>query len=122
VENPPLHHIEIGIDAVDPERLATFWSAALGYAVGDLDPAGVYLDLVPPNADLPVVYLQRVPEAKAGKNRVHLDLWESDPEAAIKRLESIGGLRIGQPRSGSAGGWWQVMSDPEGNEFCICRA
>ena len=117
-----MRRVEIGIDCTDPELLAEFWSVALGYAIGDLDPAGVYLDLIPPSAELPVVYLQRVPEAKAAKNRVHLDLWEDEPLARIEALEQLGARKIGSPRTGSAGGWWQVMADPEGNEFCVCRA
>jgi hypothetical protein len=117
-----VRRVEIGIDCSDPESLARFWSVALGYAIGDLDPAGVYLDLVPPSGELPVVYLQRVPEKKATKNRVHLDLWDEEPIGRIEILEQLGARRIGLPRTGSAGGWWQVMEDPEGNEFCVCRA
>jgi predicted enzyme related to lactoylglutathione lyase len=113
---------EIGIDANDPEALAEFWCAVVGYSVGEFDPAGVYLDLVPPTDDLPVLYLQRVDEPKRAKNRVHLDLWVSDPEALIDLAVTLGAERVGPPRTGSAGGWWQVLVDPEGNEFCICRA
>jgi predicted enzyme related to lactoylglutathione lyase len=113
--------IEIGIDTVMPERLAPFWAHALGYAVGDFDVANTYLDLVPPEPGLPVVYLQRVPEPKTVKNRLHLDLMASDPEDLIGWLASRGATRIGTPMSGSEGGWWQVMTDPEGNEFCVCR-
>jgi predicted enzyme related to lactoylglutathione lyase len=112
--------IEIGIDAVDPEALAPFWAEALGYTIGDMDRAGTYLDLVPPDAE-PVVYLQRVPEPKAVKNRLHLDLWTDEPEETIERLISLGARRLGKPVSGSEGGSWQVMADPEGNEFCICH-
>jgi predicted enzyme related to lactoylglutathione lyase len=112
--------IEIGIDSVNPEALAPFWAGALGYAMGDMDRAGIYLDLVPPEG-APVVYLQRVPEAKVLKNRLHLDLWTDEPEETIARLISLGARRIGKPVSGSEGGSWQVMADPEGNEFCICR-
>jgi len=114
--------IEIGIDCQDPVGLAPFWSAALGYAIGDLDHAGLYLDLLPPVPELPVVYFQRVPEPKATKNRVHLDLLVTDPEPEVRRLCALGASLVGDPQSGSEGGWWQVMSDPEGNEFCVCRA
>jgi len=113
--------IEIGIDTVMPERLAPFWAEALGYQVGDMDQAGTYLDLVPPAPDMPVVYLQRVPEPKSGKNRLHLDLMSASPQELIERLTSLGAARVGSPMSGSEGGWWQVMADPEGNEFCVCE-
>jgi len=113
--------VEIGIDTTMPERLAPFWAEALGYTIGDTDRAGTYLDLIPPDPGMPVVYLQRVPERKIVKNRLHLDLMTAEPELTIARLESLGATQIGTPMSGSEGGWWQVMSDPEGNEFCICR-
>lgn len=112
--------MEIGIDCAEPERLAPFWAAALGYSIGDLDRAGVYLDLVPPDPTLPVVYLQRVPEPKSVKTRCHLDLRVDDPRTLIARLLALGGRTLGDPRTGSEGGWWQVMADPEGNELCVC--
>jgi predicted enzyme related to lactoylglutathione lyase len=114
--------VEIGIDTQDPERLAPFWAEALGYAIGDLDRAGSYLDLLPPDPSLPAVYLQRVPEKKDRKNRLHLDLYATDPEVTVDRLVEFGATRTGEPQTGSEGGWWQVMADPEGNEFCVCRA
>ena len=113
--------IEIGIDSVMPEALAPFWAAALGYKVGDMDRAGTYLDLVPPDPGLPVVYLQRVPEPKTVKNRLHLDILTTQADETIGRLTALGATPIGTAMSGSEGGWWQVMADPEGNEFCICR-
>jgi len=112
--------IEIGIDCEEPERLAAFWAEALGYAIGDMDSAGTYLDLVPPERGGPIVYLQRVPEPKTVKNRLHLDLMSVEPESTVSRLIELGAARVGEPMTGSEGGWWQVMRDPEGNEFCIC--
>ncbi len=115
--------LEIGIDCVEPEALAPFWASALGYRVGDMDRAGAFLDLVPPDEGAgPVVYLQRVPEPKVTKNRLHLDLYTTEPFSLIERLEELGAVRVGEPRTGSEGGWWHVMQDPAGNEFCICRA
>ncbi len=59
-----------------------------------------------------------VPEAKATKNRLHLDLRPLDQAAEVARLEGLGARRIdiGQGTS------WVVMADPEGNEFCVLRA
>jgi len=111
--------IEIGIDSVAPEALAPFWADALGYSIGDMDRAGTYLDLVPPEPSLPVVYLQRVPESKTVKNRLHLDLYTAEPEVLVEKLVSLGARRL-EVNSGSEGGTWQVMADPQGNEFCVC--
>ncbi|MHB8246374.1 MAG: VOC family protein [Acidimicrobiales bacterium] len=113
--------IEIGIDCADPEELAPFWSAALGYELGELNSDGVYLDLIPRDVNQPIVYFQRVPEPKSVKNRVHLDLWSPDPLAEIARLVALGASLIGDPMEGPSDGWWQVMADPAGNEFCVCK-
>ncbi len=111
--------LEIGIDCRDPPRLASFWLAALGYegTNGDGQP---YLDLVAP-AGAPAVYFQRVPEPKTVKNRLHFDLFSNEPEQLVERLADLGATRLGEP-FGARPAWdWQVMADPEGNEFCVCR-
>jgi predicted enzyme related to lactoylglutathione lyase len=112
--------IEVGIDSVDPESLAPFWVEALGYALGKPDPEGTYLELVPPPGS-PPVYLQRVPEPKSTKNRLHLDLFTTEPDALVTRLTGIGATKVGEAFTNTSGSWWQVMADPEGNEFCVCR-
>jgi predicted enzyme related to lactoylglutathione lyase len=61
---------------------------------------------------------QKVTEAKAGKNRVHLDLSGPDVVTLWKRVESLGGRRI----PGFEDGGFLVMADPEGNEFCVVPA
>ena len=81
----------------------------------------IQFGLVPPDPTLPVVYLQRVPEPKTIKNRLHLDILTAEAEKTIGRLTALGATRVGTAMSGAEGGWWQVMADPEGNEFCICR-
>lgn len=62
---------------------------------------------------------QRVPEAKSVKNRLHLDLHPGDgrTEAEIERLERLGARVLRHVRE--PGGEWRVMTDPEGNEFCV---
>ena len=66
----------------------------------------------------PVLILQAVPESKSGKNRVHIDVHSEDAPAHITRLEEMGGRRHGE-RVEQFGIWWQTMTDPEGNEFCV---
>ncbi|MHB1738673.1 MAG: VOC family protein [Actinomycetes bacterium] len=111
--------IEVGIDATDPVRLAPFWLAALGYqrTRGDAHP---YLDLVGPPGALPV-FLQHVSEPKVAKNRLHLDLFTTDPQALVDRLVGLGARRVGEPIGAPTDWSWQVLADPEGNEFCVCR-
>ena len=66
------------------------------------------------------VEVLRVPEEKAVKNRLHLDLRPKDQAAEVARLEALGARRvdIGQGTDKT----WVVMADPEGNEFCVLRA
>ena len=73
-------------------RLATFWSEALGYTTaGD---AGNYVLLVPTESGPPKLLLQAVTEAKATKNRMHLDIETPDVDAEVIRLESLGARRL----------------------------
>ena len=118
----PTRLVQVVIDAADPAGLARFWAAALGWEVGveddeeiDVWPRGYSY---PDPVALPLVFLAG-PEAKTGKNRIHLDLAsqsEADQTAQVERLLGLGATRadIGQ---GDVP--WQVLADPEGNEFCV---
>jgi hypothetical protein len=64
--------VVVVLDCLQPERLAQFWANALGYQVASS--SGPYVVLVPDAQPGPGLVLQRVPEPKAGKNRMHLDL------------------------------------------------
>jgi len=107
------------LDCAHPERLADFWSQAIGYTI--LGGAGSYMMLVDEAGQQPKLLLQRVEEAKAGKNRMHLDIEVPDVDGEVERLEALGASRVEDPRS-EHGSRWVVMNDPEGNEFCVCDA
>ena len=118
----PTRLVHLVVDAADPARLARFWAAALRWEVAaeesdevDVWPAGFSY---PDPAALPLVFVP-VPELKAGKNRVHLDLATESvrhPAAEVKRLLALGAVPadIGQGEVP-----WTVLADPEGNEFCV---
>ncbi len=115
--------VSVVLDTVDPAEIAGFWQEALGYRLAaDL---GAFLVLVPRDREVPgqpVVILQRVGEPAAGKNRMHVDLHPPDAEAHVAHLESLGGSRVGEPVTElleSLGVWWQQMTDPQGNVFCV---
>jgi predicted enzyme related to lactoylglutathione lyase len=107
----------LAMDTVDPEVLAPFWCGLLGVRVDTTVGEGEFLLLTPTEEGL-VVGFQRVPEAKAGKNRVHLDLVVDDLDAATAVVEQLGGrwLEPGKTRE-LEGFQWRCMADPEGNEF-----
>ena len=109
--------ISIVIDCQNPDRLVPFWESALGYRLAStLDG---YRVLAPGAGDeLPVLILQQVPEPRAGKNRLHLDLHPDDSAALITKLVGLGAKLLGE-RVFLDDISWQVLADPEGNEFCI---
>jgi predicted enzyme related to lactoylglutathione lyase len=110
--------VTVVLDCSDADALVPFWELALDYVLSDkLDE---YRVLVPRDAskDGPVLALASVPEPKSGKNRMHLDCHPDDPEAHITRLRRLGATIVGE-RVERFGHWWQVMADPEGNEFCV---
>jgi predicted enzyme related to lactoylglutathione lyase len=109
--------MELVLDCTQPGRLAAFWCAALDYRDYYSDTTMVVL--VPTEGMAPPLILQRVPEAKAGKNRMHLDIVADDIEAEIHRLEALGGHRIDEGVQSFGGTHWVRMSDPEQNEFCV---
>ena len=133
---------DLTLDCIDAVRVAGFWKVALGYedepapepfadrtewlaSFGEAydphegawlrDPAGVG----------PRLSILAVPEPKVAKNRMHVDVHPPlDPglPGLASRLEALGGRRLGAPvveLLEDAGIWWQVMADPEGNEFCV---
>ncbi|PWI42370.1 VOC family protein [Streptomyces sp. ICBB 8177] len=108
--------LAVVLDCADPERLAGFWSTALGYRrTGGEAP---YVVLADPGGRWPELLLQRVPEPKRGKNRAHLDLRVSTLEPHLARLLEAGARRLRGPFDD--GGWLTVvLADPEGDEFCL---
>ena len=83
-----------------------------------------------PDGDGPRLFFQQVPEEKVAKNRVHLDVRAAPGlegearmaalEEECERLLSLGGSRVRrhEPEPPMSGGFI-VMTDPEGNEFCL---
>ncbi|RPI25490.1 MAG: VOC family protein [Actinobacteria bacterium] len=103
------------IDTTDVDRLVEFWTQLLGLEVRARYPSYVFLSRV--SADGPNLAFQVVPEAKATKNRVHIDVHAEDREAAVARVIELGGSRLADHGMGDF--HWTVCADPEGNEFCI---
>ena len=110
--------IGLVLDCADPEELARFWGPALGYTI--VGGAGTYMLLMPPEPGRPKLLLQRVPEAKTAKNRMHLDIHVVDIDAEARRLESLGARRVSSDVFSEHGTRWHVLADPEGNELCVC--
>jgi len=112
-----LRIVNVTFDCADPRPLAEFWSRALGYTVKDVTELFAALD--PPDESAPHLLFLKVPEARAAKNRVHVDLAGGDREAEVERLVGLGATR-GETRT-EYGVTWTVLHDPEGNELCVAQ-
>jgi hypothetical protein len=153
---------QLTIDANDPAVLARFWAQALGYQpvppaepqttwnahyrsqlgedpqdardARDARDAAFEDRLFDPDGLRPPIWFQEVPEAKAGKNRLHLDLYPTGRDNALpmeRRIEIVEakaaeliGLGASVERRGRYDDpedpiYYVVMHDPEGNEFCV---
>ena len=110
----------LAIDCKDPTRLGQFWADALGYRFLEDDEDSVEVGLVPTRGSGPRLLFLKVPEGKTVKNRLHLDLRPDDQATEVERLESLGARRVDIGQGDDV--TWEVMADPEGNEFCILRA
>lgn len=134
--------LQIVFDAANPPALADFWALAMGYVPQQppdgfdswadfaekngmpLSSLGDYGAVVDPENIGPRLFFQKVPEPKTAKNRVHLDIdvtgHGANPEALdahVGKLVAAGAAR--HHKLSELGATWVVMSDPEGNEFCI---
>ncbi|MFD7614164.1 VOC family protein [Streptomyces sp. NPDC059828] len=112
----PARVSEIVFDCAEPAALARFWATMLGGEPVEREPDWAYVD--PPG--FVRMAFQRVPEGKQVKNRLHLDLEAdgiTDASAAAVRLGAslVGGIVSDEQGS------FQVLRDPEGNEFCFCE-
>jgi len=109
---------EVVIDAVDPERQAAFWAEVLGYQRTDTYDGAV--EIAGPDGGRTTLVFVPVGAAKAGKNRVHLDVNPAgcDQDEELDRLLSLGADKVDV---GQGNQTWVVLADPEGNEFCLLR-
>ena len=141
---------QLTIDANDPAALARFWAQALGYQPAPptepettwhalyrarLGEDAAFADrLFDPAGLRPPIWLQEVPEAKAGKNRLHLDLYPTGRDRALPMERRIGIVEAKVAELTRLGAsverrdrqddpqdavYFVVMHDPEGNEFCV---
>jgi catechol 2,3-dioxygenase-like lactoylglutathione lyase family enzyme len=110
---------ELVIDCNDPARMAAFWSDVLGWnAAADEDGDFWMSSDGDPAGPGPILVFVAVPEPKAVKNRIHIDVNPSgcDQAVELERLLALGArpVDVGQGEPS-----WVVLADPEGNEFCL---
>lgn len=136
--------VQVTIDCADPHTLADWWAETLGWSVEPQDEAFIRrmvdeghatIDettthrgrlvwaagaaiVAPEGTAAPRILFQQVPEEKAGKNRVHLDIRPDTDDIAAYRdsLVQRGATALHEGRVGPH--TWVTFTDPEGNEFC----
>lgn len=142
------YRTQIVVDSVDPHGQADWWAVTLGWQVEPSDPdfieemvalghaseadtcqhrgmlvwregAAIRPADQPGAAPRDRIYFQRVPEPRAGKNRVHWDVITDggDIDTVRDQLLARGAGYLDTRSQGPHS--WHVMTDPEGNEFCL---
>ena len=105
---PLARYKDLCIDAVDDDRMQSFWSGALGLAVEHYDNGQEQLVGATPQHG---VWICQVPEPRTVKQRVHIDVHAT----SVEEVERLGAVRLSA--EGEFG--WTVMADPEGGELCV---
>ncbi|MGW4367243.1 VOC family protein [Nocardia takedensis] len=140
--------IQVTFDCADPAALSAFWAEVLGYELQPPPPGFATWDealeamnipperrndasgVIDPAGAGPRLFFQKVPEGKAAKNRVHLDVraapgltGDERMEALEKecaRLTALGARRLERHEPAPPMMFGHiVMADPEDNEFCL---
>jgi len=107
------------MDCADTWRLARFWQEIVGGAINQQTASDdwVALEKIP---QFDYLGFQRVPEGKTAKNRTHIDVMVESVETGRDHAEAIGAAVIGEVVEQRIFRF-QVMTDPEGNEFCFVQ-
>jgi hypothetical protein len=110
-DEPPAYRLdELVVDAVDAPAIAGWWAGMLGARI-EHDDEGFPGLVDIPGAPFEAVVFAPVPEPKSVKNRIHVDVTTDDLDGLV-----ASGARLLRPRDDEIA--WNVMADPEGNEFC----
>jgi hypothetical protein len=105
---------QVIVDATDTVSLGSWWRDALGWVIVNDDPQE--FEIRPTVDRSPGLVFLQAEEAKATKNRLHLDFRPDDQTREVERLLGLGASRV---EIGQGSQSWVVLADPEGNEFCV---
>jgi catechol 2,3-dioxygenase-like lactoylglutathione lyase family enzyme len=102
------------INCADIERMTRFWSRALGLVPSPTEPGGDFRVLRGDGSNLS---LQRSHTPVSARDQMHLDLYSPDQAAEVERLTALGATFVRHHEEPDDD--YVVMTDPEGNEFCV---
>jgi Glyoxalase-like domain len=124
----PARFKDLCLDARDHQALADWWCAALGYVRRDdlepsddgwVRPAAWPVPIADPSGAGPLIWVIPVPEPKTVKNRMHLDVVGNTQALLASGATLLRARDAGEDADPEDGGIaWDVLADPEGNEFC----
>ena len=103
------------INCADLERMTRFWVAALGLEPGPAADGGTFRVLRGPGVNLS---LQRAGTPVTARDQMHLDLYTDDQPGEVRRLTGLGAGYV--RHNADPDDDYVVLTDPEGNEFCVC--
>ncbi|MEV6028046.1 VOC family protein [Streptomyces sp. NPDC052036] len=113
---------ELVLDCHDPEVLARFWCEVLDFIVLDRNEGDIGIG---PREGFGrpqlTIILSRNDEPKHRKLRLHIDVnaTDRDQDAELERLLAAGAELVDVSQTGEEP--WHILSDPEGNEFCLLK-
>jgi predicted enzyme related to lactoylglutathione lyase len=112
--------VNVVLDAQRPVALAGFWAELLGWEVVGPQRGGPAVTLRAPDGERAFdLVLVPAAESKSGKNRLHLDLASTSARQQESTIRAAVGLGAVRTDIGQTGVPWDVLVDPEGNEFCV---
>ncbi|MDR3106615.1 MAG: VOC family protein [Bifidobacteriaceae bacterium] len=109
----------VTLDTTDPRKIGGWWAEQTGGALID-EADGWFVMVNPPNGTGPALGFQKVDQPTPGKNRLHLDFSCPDHDAEAARLQAAGASIVA--RHDGPFGSWTVLTDPDGNHFCVTAA
>jgi predicted enzyme related to lactoylglutathione lyase len=105
----------IVINCADLDTMSAFWAAALGLTPGPITEEGRFQVLGGERVNLS---LQVARTPVTSRDQMHLDLYTDTQADEVERLVSLGASVV--RHNADPEDDYVVMTDPEGNEFCVC--
>lgn len=106
------------LDVNNLDTCSTFWCQVLGVDVLFQEES---IQGLGHEGEHPLMLLQKVAEPRQGKNRAHIDINVTDLEASVQRVQELGGRQLQAHALSEHNLAWVVMTDPDGNEFCLVK-
>lgn len=100
------------VNCADLDVMADFWGGLLGLALEEL-----HDDFRILSGPAGSISLQRAATPVSGRDQMHLDLYATDKADQVARAVALGAQWV--RHSGDPDDDYDVLRDPEGNEFCI---